>query len=386
MSSSRPLVIVAAIVVVFGFVLFSRRGASEVTTAPSTVTETMPETMPEAMPETVVDEPVTETTAAPLPQVAAYVVTRTGALLVDDEGAESVTAAGVLMPILAETEDGYRALTTCNDPVTVSSAEVDVGRVPVGGVTFGDSVFVIDPGHGLPDHGAVGPEGLSETVLNLDVSHRIVELLQAAQDIDWATGAVTAGTAYPAVASAIMTRSPEGPNGGDYELGLTFRATVANSAQATALVSIHHNSSPETTLDRPGSEAFVPADDPESSRLGGLIVEELRASLGRFDADWVGSTSRGLVTRIDPDGSDFYTLLDRAEVPAVISEAAYISNPTEEALAMTDEYRQAHAEGVYRALVRFVTTDDFPIPAPEPIVWETDTETLTMSGCEVPSP
>jgi len=54
---------------------------------------------------------------------------------------------------------------------------------------------------------------------------------------------------------------------------------------------------------------------------------------------------------------------------------------------MTDQFRQAYAEGVYRALVRFETmADDSPIPAPEPELWEVEGPTRSMDDCVVPTP
>ncbi len=53
---------------------------------------------------------------------------------------------------------------------------------------------------------------------------------------------------------------------------------------------------------------------------------------------------------------------------------------------MSDEFRQAYAEGVYRAVVRFVTTDDNPIPAPEPELWEVEGSARSMDDCQVPAP
>src|SRR5690606_10009654 len=178
----------------------------------------------------------------------------------------------------------------------------------------------------------------------------------------------------------------DGPNGGDYELGLTFRATLANAAHATAFVSIHHNTQPEAPLDHPGSEALVSVADPELPRLGALVVQELRAGLSRFAADWMGSTGSGLISRVSADGTDYYTLLERSAVPTAIVEGAYISNPTEEALARTDEFRQAYAASVYRALVRFVAGEAAPIPEPEPTLWEVDAAPRSMEDCRVPSP
>jgi hypothetical protein len=91
-----------------------------------------------------------------------------------------------------------------------------------------------------------------------------------------------------------------------------------------------------------------------------------------------------MVVRVGADGDDYYTLLARSEEPAAIVEGAYISNPSEEALIMTDSFRQAYAEGVYRALVRFVTTDDFPIPAPEPELFDVEAPPRSMDNCIVP--
>lgn len=332
--------------------------------------------------------PTTPITEASLPQRTGYVLSRSGALLAPAPGEEAnPIAGGILFPVLGEVDGGYEVLDTCNTEGWLAAGEVEPGLVPEQpGDGFHQSVFVIDPGHGLPDYGAVGPSGLAETTVNLDVSTRIVELLREPHDIDWTTGVITTGDAVPAAAAAVLTRRAAGPNGGDYQLGLTFRATVANVLDATALVSIHHNTVPETTLDHPGAEAFVSAHDPSSPRLGGLIVEELRTAFARFDADWTGSPGNGLVSRVDPDGTDYYSLLDRSEVTAVIVEGAYISNPSEEALAMTDEFRQAYAEGVYRALVRFVTTDDDPLPAPEPLLWDVDRPPPSLSQCQVPAP
>lgn len=99
---------------------------------------------------------------------------------------------------------------------------------------------------------------------------------------------------------------------------------------------------------------------------------------------WAEGT--GVFSRVDPDGTDYYTLLQESEVPAALVEGAYISNASEEALARTDRFRQAYAEGLYRALVRFVTTDVDPIPPPEAQLWDPDVGTVSVYGCEVPSP
>ncbi|MGH8871346.1 MAG: N-acetylmuramoyl-L-alanine amidase family protein [Acidimicrobiia bacterium] len=319
--------------------------------------------------------------------VVGYVVSREGTILsTGPEGEREVIADGIIFPVTTTTETGFEVLDSCNRPGRVEADQVDVGYVPTErNGEMGQSVFVIDPGHGFPDLGAVGRSGLTEAEVNIEVASRLVDLLQSSHDIDWATGAVTPGTSVPASATAIMTRYPAGPNGGDYELGLTFRAALGNAVDATALVSIHHNTEPTRELDHPGSSAFVSVSDPESPRLGGLIVEELLTALSRFEADWVGGEGDGLSSRVGNDGDDYYSVLARSEVTAVIVEGAYISNPSEEALIMTDAFRQAYAEAVYRALVRFVTTDEYPIAAPEPELFDVEGPPRSMDDCVVPS-
>jgi N-acetylmuramoyl-L-alanine amidase len=287
-------------------------------------------------------------------------------------------------PVTGESAGGFEVMDNCNRPGWVAVDSVQPGIVPASrSDDMSGSVFVIDAGHGAPDLGAVGPSGLAETEVNIDVSSRVVDLLSNSRDIDWVTGLVTPGDTYQAAAAAISTRSPDGPNGGDYELGLTFRAELANAVEATALVSIHHNTEPTDDSQEPGTSAFVSVDDDESARLGGLLVDEVRRSLEEFEADWVGGDS-SLITRVDSDGEDYYTVLSAADVPAAIIEGAYISNPSEEELMMTDAFRQAYAEGVYRALVRFVVTDDYPIPAPEPELFDPDAPARSMDDCVTP--
>jgi len=332
-------------------------------------------------------DPATSTTTPPFENGrVGYTVTLAGATLSPSPGAAGQgIAANLIFPVTGEAAGGYEVLDNCNRPGWIAFDQVDPGFVPYSrSQDMGGSVFVIDAGHGAPDLGAVGPSGLTEAEVNINVSSRVIELLSSARDIDWVSGSVTPGSIYQAAAAAIPTRSLDGPNAGDYELGLTFRAELGNAVEATALVSIHHNTEPTADPEGPGTAAFVSANNEQSPRLGGLLVDELRRSFEGFDADWVGGES-SLTARVEEDGDDYYTLLATSEVPAAIIEGAYISNPSEEALIMTDAFRQAYAEGVYRALVRFVVTDDNPIPAPEPELYEVEAPPRSMDDCITPA-
>ncbi len=227
-----------------------------------------------------------------------------------------------------------------------------------GRLAMEDAVVVVDPGHGGPNTGATGNSGLAEPAVNLDIARRVRDLLSVPHSIDWETGEVGAGNSVPPVKVVWVTRV-EGPPGADIDSGLTYRATLATMAGAHALVSIHNNADPDGSFVGPGSEAFYQIADQQSRRLAGLIVEEFRRGFAVFDIDWVGDTDAGAKYRLRSDGiRDYYGLLRGSGVPSVIAEGAFISNPDEEDLLATPEFRQAYALAVYRALVRFLTTED----------------------------
>lgn len=270
---------------------------------------------------------------------------------------------GIVFPVTDRRGAWLQLLDHCNDPGWVPYEYVAFtparsgGLAPGEGLRFSDAVFVIDPGHGGPNIGAVGPAGLLEKEVNLDIARRLRDLLHASHTINWETREVLLGSDIPPARQVWVTRQ-EGPPGADIEAGLTFRTTLADSLRAHALVSIHNNAAPDGPSDGPGSEVYHGIDDPPSKRLSGLIVEEMRSEFGRFEADWVSDDDAGAKSRIRENGVDVYGIIRESEVPAVIAEGVYLSNESEEALLNTPEFRQAYADAVYRALVRFVTTTD----------------------------
>ena len=73
-------------------------------------------------------------------------------------------------------------------------------------------------------------------------------------------------------------------------------------------------------------------------------------------------------------------------MPTVITEGAYLSNPSEAELLATAEFRQAYADAVYRALVRFLTTDDVGAGRDtDPVIWHGDAGSGdARSDCVIP--
>ena len=298
---------------------------------------------------------------------------------------------GIAMGFADRSGEWLEVVTTCNDPAWVRETDVQVAPqaqrgVPGPGFDVGSAVVVLDPGHGDRDWGGVGPTGLAEKRVNLDIAERVSELMSAGRTVDWSSGDISVGADVPAFGSVWLTRDRSGPNEGDYELGLAFRAEFANAAGADVLVSIHNNTVPRIDVDIPGTEVFYAVSADDSDRLASLIHEELLRSFDRFTADWQGGELLGSRARVDPEtNDDYYGILRRAVMPSVIVEGVYIDQPDEEALLETEEFRQAYADGVYRGIVRFLTTDETGGTIREPELFPDDAGTVNTSACVIPA-
>jgi N-acetylmuramoyl-L-alanine amidase len=209
---------------------------------------------------------------------------------------------------------------------------------------------VLDPGHGGKDAGAMGSEGLKEKDVTLDIARRAAAVL-GAQGIQ-----------------VILTRAD------DRFVSLEERTARANAFGADLFVSIHCNAS-ESRVHR-GVEAYVldttrdelaarvaarenattPAANAEltailgdmrladqaqhSTRFASLLERAAHVSL---DARYGDAVDGGVHT------AGFYVLVG-ADMPSVLFETSYISNPTEEERLAGDEYRQLLADAITNAV------------------------------------
>jgi N-acetylmuramoyl-L-alanine amidase len=239
------------------------------------------------------------------------------------EAAAVVTPTGIVLPVTGTDGDEFAVTTPC----------AEGGRVPGEPVTAAH--VVLDPGHGGEEPGAVGPNGLLEKDVNLAVAREAADLLEAAG------------------ATVVLTRTA------DYRITLRTRAEIATRLDPLVFVSIHHNAEPDGPWPRPGSETYYQSENDDSKRLAGLLWEEEVAALGTFPADWVADTDAGAKYRLSTTGEDYYGILRLSEgVTSVLSEAAFITNPTEAALLATAEFQGAEASAIAAAITRFVSTDD----------------------------
>ena len=230
---------------------------------------------------------------------------------------------------------------------------VDVARNPPGVKgrnTRSVSRVVLDPGHGGKDNGAVGPDGLKEKDVTLDVAHRVAPAL-AAQGIQ-----------------VVLTRDD------DHFVSLEERTARANAFGADLFVSIHCNAS--ESKGRRGIETYVldttrdeiaarvaarenattqAASAELASILGGMRMADEGARSIRFAQLLQRSSTTAMQTRFGDavDGgvhtAGFYVLVG-ARMPSVLFEVSYISNQTDEQRLGADDVRQLVADSIANAV------------------------------------
>jgi N-acetylmuramoyl-L-alanine amidase len=246
-----------------------------------------------------------------------------------------LTPNGIPLAVVRSAGAGsYVATSPCGNQVTVSGTPISGANV------------VLDPGHGGVETGAVGPGGTTEKAVNLAVAQETKRRLEALG------------------ATVVLTRT------GDYRVTLASRAAISNALHPQLFLSIHHNADPDGPRPAgPGSEAYFQIKSSASKRAAGIVYEEVVRAFSAYKIAWDADTDAGAKYRLANDGGDYYGVLRRtAGTPAVISEAAFLSNPPEEDLLRTAAFQAVEAEALTRAVVRFVDTKDpgsgFVIPYP----------------------
>ncbi|WP_102344848.1 N-acetylmuramoyl-L-alanine amidase [Bacillus sp. Marseille-P3661] len=175
--------------------------------------------------------------------------------------------------------------------------------------------IVIDAGHGAHDPGAVGVTGLNEKTVNLVVAQKLANLLQDAG------------------AEVTMTRNS------DTFLALSERVAIAHRNDADAFISLHADSFKATSQ---GSTTFYHSGKnpswQQSKQLSDITIKKIVAALGTVNR---GSNDKSL------------HVIRETEIPAILVELAFLSNPTEEAMLKSDESRQKAAQAIYESFVEF---------------------------------
>lgn len=206
-------------------------------------------------------------------------------------------------------------------------------------------VIVVDAGHGGKDSGARNDE-IWEKDITLAYAEELAELFRQSG------------------AQVILTRD------GDYRLGtrqrqdLILRGELANEQEADAVISIHTNSYP-ADRSQAGAQTFSQVGEEESAKLSEAIMAEIVRIMGNTDRT--------------PTQAD-YRLARTADMPVVIVEIGFISNPREVKLLQDESYREKMVYAIYSGTVRYFA--EMAMPATE-WVDEKIIETFKMNEGQV---
>lgn len=194
-------------------------------------------------------------------------------------------------------------------------------------------ILIIDPGHGGEDGGAVSPDGLVESGINMDISMRVNELC-----------------GFFGVRS-VMTRESERieyPS----ELGSTAarkrwdtqrRVETINSYENAVLLSIHQNNYPDS---RPrGPQAFYGRGE-GSRELAETIHNNLTAALL--------PDSRRVAA---PVPKEVY-IMSKSNCTAVLIECGFLSNPIESTLLKSSEHKSRIAAVLMASYLQYLEAKD----------------------------
>jgi N-acetylmuramoyl-L-alanine amidase len=268
---------------------------------------------------------------------------------------ELTKAAKAKTFLLAPNEQyGHRLVV---DLIQAEAAPV-VHRAPAVPERGRDVVIAIDAGHGGDDPGASGRAGTREKDAVLAIARRLAE------EVD----------AQPGMRSVLV-------RGGDYFVPLRRRMEIAHNAQADFFMSIHADSYHDATAS--GATIYVlsekGASDEASLRLaqrenasdliGGVSLADTDQVLARVlldlsqNAALSASTAAGQrlikrmssvtpMRRLQVQQAPFL-VLKSPDVPSVLVETAYISNPREEASLRSSQYQAALAKALREGIVDY---------------------------------
>jgi N-acetylmuramoyl-L-alanine amidase len=182
---------------------------------------------------------------------------------------------------------------------------------------FQDLKVVVDAGHS-PDPGATGPTGFLEKDANLAVGLKLARMLEDEG------------------ATVVLTRSADAPPEG---LGLNDRTNLAAAEEADLLISVHHNALPDGVNPFTNNGTSVYYYHPQSLALAravqGALLDELEL----------------------PDygiGHGNLALVRPTEMPAVLTEAAFMMIPEQEERLRTEEFQEREARAILRGVERFL--------------------------------
>ena len=223
---------------------------------------------------------------------------------------------------------------------------------------LGVRTIVLDPGHGGEDPGAVSKNKLLvEKEIVLDIARRVKRILEKNTDLE-----------------VILTRKR------DTFLPLEDRAVIANQKMADLFISIHANSSPnpnargvETyylnfTQDPHAVEVAARENATSTKNIGEMEkiikkiiqnskIEESRELASNIQKSIVKNLSSvySNIKDLGVKGGPFWVLIG-ADMPAILIETSFLSNPYENERLKSEKYRELIAKGICDGIINYINS------------------------------
>jgi N-acetylmuramoyl-L-alanine amidase len=218
--------------------------------------------------------------------------------------------------------------------------------------------IVLDPGHGGEDPGAVGPEGNHEKTVVLAIAKKLKTLLESEPNM-----------------RVVLTRD------GDFFVPLGVRVKKARAVQADLFVSIHADAF--TRPDANGSSVFMLSEKGASSTaarwlaqtqndadlIGGVKIDVKDKALAHTLMDLTQTATNndsmklaksmlgelGSINRLHKQGVEQagFAVLKAPDIPSILVETAFISNPQEEQKLIDEAYQHKMAGALHKGIKRY---------------------------------
>lgn len=192
-----------------------------------------------------------------------------------------------------------------------------------------NKVIVIDAGHGLPDEGAQGFNGTTEQAINLAISLKLQKLIEQSG------------------AKVYLTRSDENGIFSTDSVGIKNkkvsdaknRVEIGNSNDADIFISIHLNKYPASSKYK-GWQTFYQKNIEDSKSLAEIIQENLNKNI-EIENNRKSLPINGIY------------IMDKLEIPAVIVECGFLSNPEETENLKNEQYQNKLVWGIYLGIQEY---------------------------------
>jgi N-acetylmuramoyl-L-alanine amidase len=253
-------------------------------------------------------------------------------------------------PSLAENDDNLSPPTHEAEP----SAAGERTLVRTLGLKIGR--IVIDAGHGGHDSGTVGPGGIEEKQVVLDVALRLGKLLKQRLGAD-----------------VIYTRDD------DTFIPLETRTAIANKAQADLFLSIHANSSPDSSAR--GVETYYlnfttspdalevaarenAVSDESIHELSDLVKKITLKDKIDESREFAADVQKSLYENLEEGNPGLrdrgikkapFVVLIGANMPSILAEISFLTNSDDARELQQPAYRQRIAESLYRGVSRYIS-------------------------------